>query len=246
MKKKIYIFTDVHILGLGVILAQGNSHQDAKPVFITLRTTSHAEKRYPQLDLEVTAVDFALRRLRNYIVGAPGIEIITDHKPLCPILDTNRQGSTRTDRIKLRYQGINYQVIYQKSKLNQSRHGKPFEFLPEQEQKETEDLHNLRYTLHTTPIVHNIGIASIVKATKEHPVLTELIEKTTGQNWIPKNSPNELKRFKPILDEITITANDILMKSDRIVSPMKLQTKAISLAHKGSRPGISQLERRLR
>ena len=180
MKKKIYIFTDAHILGLGVILAQGNSNQDAKPVFITLRTTSHTEKRNPQLDLEATAVDFALRRLRNYIVGAPGIEIITDHKPLCPILDTNRQGSIRTDRIKLRYQGINYQVIYRKSKLNQSdylsRHGKPFEFLPEQEQKETEDLHNLLYTLHTTPIVHNIGIASIVKATKEHPVLTELIE----------------------------------------------------------------------
>ena len=92
--------------------------------------------------------------------------MITD-KPLCPIFNIHWQGSLRTDRIKLHHQDINYQVMYQKSKLNHwdylSRHGKPFELIPEAEQKETEDLHNLLYTVHTTPIIDNIGIASIVK-----------------------------------------------------------------------------------
>ena len=63
------------------------------------------------------------------------------------------------------------------------------------------------------------------------------------QNWIPTKSSDELKKFKPILGEITITGNDILMKSDRIILPKKLQGGVISLAHKGSHPGVSQLER---
>ena len=36
------------------------------------------------------------------------------------------------------------------------------------------------------------------------------------------------------------------MKNDRIILPKILQTKAISLVHKGSHPGVSQMERRLR
>ena len=52
--------------------------------------------------------------------------------------------------------------------------------------------------------------------------------------------------FEPILSEITMTGNDMLLKSDRIILPEKLQQKAIELAHKGSNPGKSQMERQLR
>ena len=150
----------------------------------------------------------------------------------------------------MRHQDINYQVLCQKGKLYQSgylsRHGKPFEFITETEQKETEDLHISLYKVHTTPIIGNIGLASIAKVTEEDPVLTELMKTIRKeQTWIPKNSPDELKKLKPILDEITITGNDISMKSDKIILPIKLLTEAISLAHKGSHPGVSQLERRL-
>ena len=179
MKKNIYIFTDTHISGLGAILTQVDNYHNAKPIIIASQTTSQSEKRYPQLDLEATAINFALRYFINYIIGAPNVEIVTDHKLLCHIFNTLRQGSIRTDRTKLRDQDINYQVIYQKGKVNQSdylsRHGKPFELIPETEQKETKDLHNLLYTLHFTPIIDSIGIASNPKATKEDPVLRELM-----------------------------------------------------------------------
>ena len=53
-------------------------------------------------------------------------------------------------------------MIYQKGKLNQldylSLHGKPFELIPETEQKGTKNLHNLLYRLQTTPIVDNIEV----------------------------------------------------------------------------------------
>ena len=40
MKKNIYIFTYAHISGLGAILTQGDSYQDAKPIAIASQTTS--------------------------------------------------------------------------------------------------------------------------------------------------------------------------------------------------------------
>ena len=89
MKKKIYIFTDAHISGLGAILTQRNSSHDAKPIVTTSQTTSQSEKRYPLCHLEATAIDFALQCFRNHIAGALIVEIITDHKPLCPIFNIN-------------------------------------------------------------------------------------------------------------------------------------------------------------
>ena len=129
MRKKISVITDAHITGVGAILHQGDDPVSARPVVIDSRKTSKAESRYPQLDLEATATDFALCRFRNYLVGAPQVLIITDHRPLCLIFNSHRHGSIQTDRIKLRHQGISYTVQYQHKKANPSDylslHGKP-------------------------------------------------------------------------------------------------------------------------
>ena len=66
-----YVLVDAHCTGLGAILAQGPTLKEARPVALSSRATNNAEKRYPQLDIEGTGVDFGLRRFREYLVGAP-------------------------------------------------------------------------------------------------------------------------------------------------------------------------------
>ena len=66
------------------------------------------------------------------------------------------------------------------------------------------------------------------------------------ENMDSKSSSAKLKQSESILSKITITGNTILLKSDRIILPEKLQQKAIELPHKGSHPGKSQMEKRLR
>ena len=66
----------------------------SKPVVIASRTTFNSKRRYPQLELEATAIDFVLRQYRNYLVGVKEVETITDHKPVCSIFNTCRQEST--------------------------------------------------------------------------------------------------------------------------------------------------------
>ena len=55
------------------------------------------EARYPQIDMEVLAVDFGLRRYRFYIAGGPQVKVITDHKPICSIFKNLRKGSVRSE-----------------------------------------------------------------------------------------------------------------------------------------------------
>lgn len=252
MAKQTFIVTDAHNTGLGAMLAQGETIENARPIAIASRTTNKAEQRYPQIDLEALGIDFALRRFRNYIVGAPTeIQVVTDHQPLCSIFNGHRKGSIRTERIKLRHQDIRFTVVYQRGKINQSdylsRHAKPIEKLPREEQREADDLNNLLYLLHTTPAIDCMGIATIAQATKDDQTLRKiaaLINK--GQTWIHKTEPAEVQRFRTILPQLTVTGNGIILKDERIVLPTKLHETAIQLAHKGAHPGQEGLKRRLR
>ncbi|CAB3984514.1 Retrovirus-related Pol poly from transposon [Paramuricea clavata] len=241
MSKPTFIFTDAHTTGLGAMLAQGDTPE-----------SNNKQGRYPQIDLEALGIDFALRRFRNYILGSPtDIQVITDHKPLCSIFNGNRKGSIRTERIKLRHQDIRFTVIYQCGKVNQSdylsRHAKPIEKLPREEQTEADDLNNLLYLLHTTPAIDCVGISAIVQATSEDQTLQKIVALIKkGQAWIPKTEPAEVRRFRPILPQLTVTGNAIILKDERIILPTKLQEKAIQIAHKGAHPGQEGLKRRLR
>ena len=102
-----YIYVDAHRTGLSSILMQGSSLEDAKPVAFASRATTPVEFKYPQLDLEVLAVDFGWRRFRYHIVGGPKVPVITDHKPLVSIFSNIRKGSVRSNRVKLRHHDIN-------------------------------------------------------------------------------------------------------------------------------------------
>ena len=252
VSKQTFLFTDAHITGLGAILAQGSSIETAKPVAIASRTTTDSERKYPQIDLEGLGVDYALSRFRNYIIGSPKeVIVVTDHMPLCSVFNGSRTGSVRTERYKLKNQDLRFKVVYQRGKQNQtdyiSRRASPLQTRSKEEQQEAESINNLLYMLHTTPIVDRITLKAIAEETSNDETLNKLqMIVQEGKTWIPKDADESLKKFKPILPEITITGNGILLKGDRIILPEKLQKQAIQLAHQGSHPRQSAMERRLR
>ena len=80
-----WIFVDAAKQGLSAIIAQGDTIENTNVVAFASRTTTSVERRYPQIDLEAMAVDFGLRRFREYCVGGKNINVVTDHKPRKPI-----------------------------------------------------------------------------------------------------------------------------------------------------------------
>ena len=250
--QKIFITTDAHQSGLAATLLQGYSKETAKPVAYASRRTTPPESRYPQMDLEAMAVDFGLRRFRNYILGAPDtITIVTDHKPLLAVFNGNQNGSIRTEKIKARNQDISYNLVYQKGKLNEtdfiSRHAKPLKLLTTSEKYEADELNAHLYMIHTTPITDRIGLDKIASQTATDPILRELKQIVeSGKTWIHKNAHPELLKFSPILHTISTTNSGMLLKEERIILPKSLQEDAVQLAHQGSHVGQSGLQRRLR
>ena len=126
--------------------------------------------------------------------------------------------SIRAERIKLRHQDIRFCVNYQKGQHNPadylSQHALSWNLFTKFEKKESDDLANLLYTLHVTPVIDAIGIKEIAEHTTKDPILNELRELIkSGKNSTPKNKPC-LNPYHEIRFEITYVANGTLLKQD--------------------------------
>ena len=123
--------------------------------------------------------------------------MVTDYKPLCSIFNGNRQGSIRSDRIKMRHQDIRFKVQYQRGIKSQtafmSRNARPRSQLSYKEKNEADDINNILYMLHTMPIIEHIGLSTIAEHTTSDPILKDLSEIIKeGKAWIPKDSSPKL------------------------------------------------------
>ena len=243
-----YIYVDAHKSGLSATLLQGKTLDTAHPVAFSSRATSDVESRYPQLDLEALAIDFGLRRYRQYIAGGPKIDIITDHKPLVSIFSNTRKGSIRTDRIKLRHQDISYTVIWRKGTQNPSdylsRHAIPFNKLPKSIRKETSEFEKTVWFLQFSPYTEAISMSNIIRATNSDNKLIKLKD-CIIKGYIEKSN-TQLSPYIKIFDELSISDAGLILRGDKIVLPEALREIAFQKAHQGGHPGMDSLKRRIR
>ena len=240
------IVVDAHKSGISAILMQTDK-ESKHMVAVASRATTDVESRYPQIDLESIAVDFGLRRFRFYIAGGPKVQVITDHKPLQSIFNNLRKGSIRTERIKLRHQDIDYEVIWKKGADNAadylSRHAIPTKDLPVDQQEETKELEKTIWFLQFSPYLEAISTEDLIRESNQDATLRKLKKALKGGKTM---EDQDLKAYKKIRDKLMITDSGLVMKDDRIILPESLVDKAISKAHQSSHPGITTMKRRLR
>ena len=114
---------EVHVygcpLGISATLVQ-KSEKDGpwQVVQYASRSLSGTETRYPQIELETHAADFACKKFHLYLYGIP-FTIITNHKPFEAMLNNPRhQTSIRLQRILVRIMGYQFKVEYRPGKDN--------------------------------------------------------------------------------------------------------------------------------
>ena len=245
-----YLLVDAHRTGISAILAQGSSPETARMVTCASRATTAVERYYPQLDLEALAIDFALRRFRQYIVGDPKVvTVVTDHKPLISIFRNTRRGSVRTDRIKLRHQDVNYAVVYQKGASNRadfmSRHGTSLEKVPPEWREESRELEKTVWFLNLSPYSEAVSLPKIIQETQKDQTLSKLISHIR-QGYIPNHDKADLRAFANVWDSLTVSDSGLVLKGEKIILPEALWQLAVDKAHQGGHPGITRMKSRIR
>ena len=242
------IHVDAHTSGLSALLIQVDKQGERHMIGVASRATTPVETRYPQIDLESLAVDFGLRRYRFYIAGGPQVTIVTDHKPLRSIFKNLRKGSVRSERIKLRHQDIDYNVIWQKGITNAadylSRHAMPLKHMSKEIEEETKELEKTVWYMQYSPYTEAVSITQLIEETNKDPLLRSL-KKFMRKGYLPK-SQCHLASYAKVWDQLTVLDTGLVMKGEKIVLPETMIKTAIEKAHQGGHPGMTTMKRRLR
>ena len=119
-KLPVTLTTDASRTGLGFILTQADTDGTVGLVQCGSRFLSPAEANYAVVELEAMAIQWAILKSKNYLLGAE-FEVLTDHKPLEGIMngrDLDSINNARLQRIMSKLIGYQFSVKYLPGKIN--------------------------------------------------------------------------------------------------------------------------------
>lgn len=231
------LIIDASPFGLGLIHTQYNpKNLDQRHIVdLSSRTLSEVESKYHQTELEALALVWAIEKRHYYLYNCE-FEVVTDNKAVQLIFGkpTSVQKG-RIGRWGLRLLPYRYKVIHQEGANNiadyLSRH--PCQAIRNEYEDEAEQ--------HVNMIVKS----SVPKAVKRSVIAKASRQDSRIQNAMVMLSGKKGKAdpiFDKIKEELTVTRDGILLKSDRIVIPRSLQKIMVQIAHQGHQ-GIVKTKR---
>ena len=111
LKKQFTRTTDASSYGMRAVLSQ-----ERHPCLFVLRTLNKAEQNYTTSEKELLAIVWAMKRLRQYLLGNK-FKIQTDHRVLVRLRNV-KDPSSPLFRWRLRMEEYDYEVEYVKGKEN--------------------------------------------------------------------------------------------------------------------------------
>ena len=253
------LLTDASKLnGIGFALLQ--QHDDGwKLVKCGSRFMSDTERRYAIIEQEMLAVVWATKKCQQFLRGAQHYDVIIDHRPLVPILNSkgiNEIDNPRLQRLKEKLSQYNFTASWRKGKEHSvpdalSRY--PSEY-PTHDDEEAENdmeeavreiIHIAIQTISTSHGNNDSMIESIINAGNADPEYISL------RNTIKEKLPEHKNEWKPeirsyfnVKEKLSIDG-DLILCGRRIVIPFKLRKETLEKLH-ASHQGIERSKQRAR
>ena len=111
--KPTVVCADASINGIGAVLMQFTDGV-LKPIAFASRTVTTAEQRYAQLEKKMHAGVWAWEKFRRYLVGLKEFKLLTNHRPLVPLMNPKHieDASLRCQRLLMKAMRFNPIVEY--------------------------------------------------------------------------------------------------------------------------------------
>ena len=239
--KDTYVTVDASPVGVSAILTQcASGSNDHKVSAYASCSLSAVESHYSQTEKEALSIVWAVEHFHIFLYGKE-FTLITDHKPLEIIYgNSSSKTSARIERSVLRLQPYSFIVKYKPGSENAadylSRH--VVDASCSKQEKYTEEYISF---ITQTSVPKAITVEEIVSATNNDHTLQCVRAATRTGTWdLPA-----LKRLRHVKDELTVGAQNIVLRGHHIVIPVSLQQRAIDIAHEQYQ-GISRTKSLLR
>ena len=145
--------------GLGYALLQRHQEQ-WRLVQCGSRFLSETESRYAAIELELLAVTWAVRKCHLFLAGLPSFDVLTDHRPLIPILNQKSLpeiDNPRLRRLRMKLLAYSFTSTWQSGKnhcIPDALYRAPVDHPTEEDEEAEEDV---------THQLHSIGIRSVTQ-----------------------------------------------------------------------------------
>lgn len=256
----IVIQTDAaRLKGLGFVCLQ--KHQEGwKLVDCGSRFLTDTETRYATIELEMLAIVYAVKKCRRFLLGRQEFEVITDHKPLIPIVNSKGLNEIENPRLqRLRESITQYNLILRWRKGSDHKVPDAFSRSPTQNIVEEDGDLNLEVEEHIhQTILSNIYSIDEGDGTHEDVMLDEVRKcSRIDQEYqmlleaITKGFPEDNYELHPLvrpyanMKHLLCIDKDLIVCGQRLVIPKSMRKEVLRKLH-SSHQGIEKSRRRAR
>ena len=229
-KEPIVISGDASQAGLGAVLLQGE-----KPVAYASKALTSAERNYSQIEKEMLAIVFGLKKFHTYVYGRNDVTIETDHLPLVRILEKPlHQVPLRLQKMRMTLQHYDFKLIGKSGKDIPVADALSRAFLPNEEETLMKDVNCFSVEPEEVKSLHAFSEEKqkeLKKETDENATLQKL--KAVITNGWPderKQVDAEIRPYWDSRDELCVI-DSIIFKGDRVVVPKNMQALLLTRIH---------------
>ena len=227
--KPVTISADASSYGIGGVITQ-----EGRPIAFTSRTLAPAETRYAQIEKEHLAITWTCEKFDRYLVGLEKFEVITDHKPLVPIINSKDLdlAPLRCQRMLLCLRCFNMTVRHEPGKnlvIADLLSRKP---LSAAASETAEDISAYVHAIISTNPMTDQKMTAIRQASENDDIIRRAMEYTLD-GWPRINEvPAKLREYHQVRADLSV-AEGLLLYGQRIAIPQSMRQNMLQRIHDG-------------